>query len=206
MEMFGSENKENKMSKKELISILPVMQEQISSLFGYHSKDAQRYDFSQAELVKLLNKILNELKYYLDKNIDTDSLHYNQLTDSLSLLSNSSYKDKRMEEIYFDYIEKFIRFSLLLMGDNPDHRKRKGGRKSKEHYDLSRHRSIIYLQDTDQQFFTMLNASIYFREKFKIDTKKVLRDFRHEKGYKATRKDFINWFKEKYPKEYLVLF
>ncbi len=178
------------------------MQVQLSRLFGASSKDAAQDHLSQSECKKILKKILDELSKYLEENVDTDELHLLMLYSGLWAASESL----KEEEYLLGYIEGIVRLSLLLMGDYPDHRKRKGGKKSDAHYDLKRMRSIIYTQTSKQRLQTMIAASMIELPEFKKNTYAALREFRKERGYKASYKEFLRWFRKNYPEDYASLF
>jgi hypothetical protein len=190
------------MVRKQPINIPRAMQVQLSRLFGASSKDAAKDQLSQSECKNVLKKIVNEISNYLEENVDTDELHLLMLYSGLWAASESLNE----EEYLLGYIEGIVRFSLLLMGDYPDHRKRKGGKKSDSHYDLKRMRSIIYAQDSKQRLQTMIAASMIELPDFKKNTYAALREFRKEKGYKASYKEFLRWFRKKYPEDYASLF
>ncbi len=193
------------MARKKPITIPRAMQVQIARLFGANSKEATKDQLSQSECKKVLEKILDELSRYLEDNVDTDELHLLMLHSGLWAASEAL----KEEEFLLGYIEGIVRFSLVLMGDYPDHRKRKGGRKSDSHYDLERMRSIVYAQDSNQRLQTMIAASIIGQGMvpgFKKDTYAALQEFRQENGNKASYKEFIRWFRKKYPEDYAALF
>ena len=190
------------MARTKPVNIPKAMQVQTARLFGANSKDAKTVRLSQSECKKVLKKILDEISHYLEENVDTDELHLLMLYSGLWAASESLNE----EEYLLGYIEGIVRFSLLLMGDYPDHRKRKGGKKSASHYDLKRMRSIIYAQDSKQRLQTMIAASMIELPEFKKNTHTALREFRQERGYSASYKDFLRWFRKKYPEDYASLF
>jgi hypothetical protein len=189
-------------ARKEPISIPKAMQIQIARLFGANSKEAKKDQLSQSQCKKILKKMLDEISRYLEDNVETDELHLLMLYSGLWAASESLNE----EEYLLGYIEGIVRFSLLLMGDYPDHRKRMGGRKSDSHYDLKQMRSIIYAQDSKQKLQTMIAASMVELPEFKKNAYVALREFRQEVGYKASYKEFLRWFRKKYPEDYASLF
>ena len=191
------------MSKKtHKIKVPKSMQVQLSRLFGTNSKEAKKKTRTLAEWKRTLKKILDELYRYQYHNVHTDELH-TMMLDSCFYAAHESLKQ---EDFWAGYLESIIRLSLILMGDYPDHRSRRGGKKKKDHYKLDYMRSIAYTQNINQKIQTMLAAPKMGLPGFELDVREVLSLFRDEKGYSATYKEFISWFKKHYPEEYAALF
>jgi len=189
--------------KKGLRSKVPrSVKVQLSRLFGDNSREAEKETRTSAEWKRTLKKILDELYQYLDHNVHTDGLHTLMLHSCLY----AAHESLKEEDFWPGYLEGIIRLSLILMGDYPDHRRRRGGKKSKEHYELNYTRSVAYTQNINQKLQTMLAASNVGLPGFEHDVREALRLFRNERGYSATYKEFISWFKERYPKDYAALF
>ena len=98
---------------------------QLSRLFGGNSIEAQKDNRTPAEWKKTLNKILDELYKYLEENVHTDEMHTLMLYSCL-YAAHEALKEK---DFWPGYLEGITRLSLLLMGDYPDHRRRRGGKK-----------------------------------------------------------------------------
>lgn len=177
---------------------------QLSRLFGQNSIEAQKDNRTPAEWKRTLKKILDELYQYLEENVHTDEMHTLMLYSCLCA-AHEALKEK---DFWPGYLEGITRLSLLLMGDYPDHRRRRGGKKKKNHYRLNYMRSIIYTQSMSQKVRTMLAAPKVGLQGFDIDVRSALSLFREETGLSATYKDkeFIRWFKKRYPNEYSSLF
>ncbi len=177
---------------------------QLSRLFGQNSREAKKDNRTPAEWKRTLKKTLDELCQYLEEHVHTDEMHASMLYACL-YAAHESLKEK---DFWPGYLEGITRFSLLLMGDYPDHRRRRGGKKTKDHYSLNCMRSIIYTQSMSQKVRTMLSAPKVGLPCFDIDVRSALSLFRVETGLSATYKDkeFIRWFKKRYPNEYSALF
>ena len=104
------------------------------------------------------------------------------------------------------YIEGIIRLCLLLLGDYPDHRRRKRGKKTKDHYKLTQHRKLYYAQDIDQKVRVFRTASRIGFLGNSHDFNSIIGQFREEKGVAASYKDFIKWYRMRFPQEYSKLF
>ena len=189
--------------QKNLKSKVPIsMRILMSKLFGENSNEAKKEIRSPAEWKKTLTKVLDEMYQYLNINIHSDELHTHMLLSGL-VAAHESLKE---DDFWLGYLEGILRLSLILLGDYPDHRRRRGGRKNKNHYRLNNMRSIVYTQNTNQKLQTMLAAAVFGLPGFKQDIREALRLFHDEKGYSASYKDFICWFKDRYPRDYASLF
>ena len=184
------------------ITVLPAMQTQLSRIFGEKSKIATKTNKSIKDWKKTLRSLLDELEAYIDANIVTDSLH------RMMIYYGLYSADKSLEEDNFwpGFIEGIMRISFLLIGDYPDHRMRRGGRKKNSHYKLNRCRSIVYTQNYEQQRDTLLFAWNSNSGILENNPRQILRSFRSEFGFKAGIKDFILWYKEHHPKDYAKIF
>ncbi len=143
-----------------------------------------------------------ELEQYLRTNIDTDELHMYMLYTGFLAAEESL----NTNDFWPSYTEAILRIAFILLGDNPDHRKRKGGRKRNGYYDLQLRRNVRYIQDSNQKLRTLLAVSRFGLPKLDKNPNEALREFRGEIGYKATYKDFFKWYKNKYSKDYARVF
>jgi hypothetical protein len=190
------------MKTKQRIEVPAAMKVQLSRLFGENSREASREYMSPAEWKTTLREVLGELFNYREENIDTDGMHFLMLCSGLSA-ADDALKDN---DFWPGYVEGITRFALLLMGDYPNHRQRKGGKKKKEHYNLRRLRANVYVQDTDQRIRTMMATAQVRVPRLTQDPQAALQQFRNEMGFSASYKEFLRWFKEKYPADYAALF
>jgi len=178
------------------------MQVLLSKLFGASSQKATTTSLKADQCRDVLTQVVDELYFYMDENIQTDELHHLMLLSGL-FAAKESLKE---EDFYLGYIEGITRFSLLLMGDYPDHRRRKGGRKNSEHYKLNLFRSVAFIQDREQKFRTVLAVDNTVFPKLSTNPCLALDKFRDEYGTKATHRDFLEWYRKKYPDDYAILF
>lgn len=91
------------------------------------------------------------------------------------------------------------------MGDYPDHRTRRAGRKKNQHYRLTRFRDVRYLQTPTQNVNTLLGAHQFGipMTKSPVD---ALGEFRKEHGFGAGFDVFVQWFRKHYPADYASIF
>lgn len=178
------------------------MQNQLSRLFGADSTEARKTDRTVAEWKRTLRKVLHELDRYVQANVDTDELHFLIIASGL-FAADESLKD---EEFWPGYAEGVTRVLLALLGDVPDHRRRKGGAKSSDHYGLDLHRSLNYRQGSDQRLRTLLAAGVFRVPGLSRPPREVLNEFRSHYGHRPTWKQFLRWYKKNFPADYTAVF
>lgn len=192
--------------KSSPASEVPVaMQVQLSRLFGSDSVQAKMRSRSPAQWKTTLRLILRELSRYLEANVETDDVHWPMLYSGLA----GAYESLKEKDFWPGYAEGVTRLALILMGEYPDHRKRKRGRKQENHYQLSGCRTVGYVQTSTQKLHTLIAATAA-GPMLGINLSKgafdVLREFRAHAGYKAGYKEFFRWYREKYPQDYAAVF
>lgn len=178
------------------------MLSQLSRLFGAGSKEARERTRTAATWKRTLRKVLHELDRYVQANVDTDELHSIIIASGL-FAADESLKD---EDFWPGYAEGLTRVVLALMGDVPDHRKRKGGARSSDHYRLDLHRSLLYHQNSDQRFRTLLAAGVFGVPGLSRPPREVLNDFRSHYGHRPTWRQFLRWYKKHHPADYTAVF
>ena len=188
--------------KRDTSAVAKSVQIQLARLFGANSAEAKAITRTDAQWRQTLRSVLRELDRYIAENIDTDELHY------LMILSGLAAADKALRESDFwpGYVEGITRVALLLVGDYPDHRRRKPGRKKGDHYKLNRLRSIQFGQSVDQRIRTLLAAGAAGFPKLTANPRDALTEFRSENGYDAGYRDFLNWYRKRYSRDYAAIF
>ena len=174
----------------------------LSRLFGSQSVDARKQTLTDAEWKRILHRIVNELEKYIFQNIDTDELHMYMIWSTLL----AAHEALRLSDFWPAYTEATLRMIFLLIGDSPNHKRRKGGRRSDHHYDLKLCRTVRYTQDQDQKLRTLLATGRLGLPKLENDPEVALREFREEFGSRASYKQFFKWYRQKYGKDYALVF
>ena len=187
---------------KETIVLSSAACFQLQRLFGSNSKIAQASQLTPIEYKKVLAKVLDELEHYLEENVETDKVHYFMLLSGLYAARDALTED----DFYTGYVEGITRFALILMGDSPNHKKRKGGAKKSDHYSLRYHRSLVWLQSPDQKLRTLLTAWQIGMPKLSKDPMLALHEFREIYGDKPDYRVFFYWYKNNYPADYAAVF
>ena len=180
--------------------IPPAVRNQLARLFGTSRAEAISTSRSTVQWRRTLQAVLTELDRYRRANVRADQFHEISLCAALS----SAREALRTEDFWPGYVEGITRFALLLMGDYLDHHSRKTGKRRSDHYDLSRQRTLLYMQDYRQQKRTLFAAWKVFGLPKSFD--EVISEFRAQHGYAATDADFIQWFKRNYAAAYTTVF
>lgn len=179
-----------------------AMQVQLSRLFGANSKIAATSPQTSAQWRRTLGAVLDELTEYLWANVDTDAVHQMMLAVSL----DGARQALKEEDFWPGYVEAITRISLLLMGDYPDHRRRKKGRKDENHYKLNSLRTVGWSQNPQQRKLMLYAASQFGFPELSGNTIDRLREFRDLYGYGASDLAFLEWYRKTYPADYAAVF
>lgn len=160
---------------------------------------------SEKEWRNTFLKILKELDSYLKENIETDELHTLMIHSGLFSAHMHIEENENFDQALLGYIEGIIRFSLSILGDLPNHSKRKGGRKKADHYELNRLRKLHYSQSSSQKYYTLILA---YKGGFGLGTnpETAMMNFRNQYGYKKDYNDFLKWYRKNYPSDYAKVF
>lgn len=191
------------MARESSTSPVPKsVQVQLARLFGSESKEAPKTHRTPAEWKTTLRKVLHELDRYVNANVDTDELHAFIIATGL-FASDESLK---VEDFWPGYVEGITRVLLALLGDYPDHRRRKRGRRSANHYSLGLYRSVHYSQSVEQRFRTLMAAGVFGVPGLSKPPREVLNEFRAQFGSKPTHAHFMRWYKKHFAADYTVVF
>jgi hypothetical protein len=189
-------------SKKET-AVPRAMNLLLGRLFGAESPAARKTNRTDREWRKTVLQLLGELDLYQRANIQTDGLHELQLAAALAAAHESATNDK---DFWPGVVEGLVRYALSLMGDWPNHHKRTRGRRTADHYELGRHRSITYRQSTHQRFLTLYRA---------VDTKalgtstpmwQLMAPYYSRYGYGPNDLRRLEWFRQQHPEIYSRVF
>lgn len=191
------------MQKSPNQSVPKSLKIQFARLFGSASQLANASSLSEQKWRHALQKLLDELYCYVEKNVETDELHFLMICSGFAAARNSL---KEENSFWPGFVEGIMRISFLLLGEYPDHRRRKGGKKKKDHYRLNIRRTLQYAQNSDQKVHTLYAATLAKVPRLSKGFKDVMSEFRSEMGSKATYWEFIRWYKKNYPVDYAKLF
>lgn len=184
------------------MSIPEPMQVQLLRIFGGSSVELKSNERTNAEWKITLRKMLDELFKYAEENIQTDQLHWFMIYSGFAA-ANVALNDR---EFWPGFTEGIMRVCYLLMGDYPDHKNYKCGKKKKNHYSLNTLRTTVYMQSPEQKKRTIYVASAIGYPEININPRDAMSEYREEKGYDGGAADFLKWFKIHYPSAYSALF
>ena len=177
------------------------MKVQLARLFGSASRDVRRDMNSPKQWRRILQRSLVELDRYLSANVETDAVHLLMLHSGLHAADESL----KREDFWPGYVEGITRLALLLMGDYPDHRKRRGDRLHGERYRLSRLRELHFTQTPAQKLNTLFAAPLVGIE-LKTAPGRALAEFHRQFGSKPGPEKFLAWYRQRHPQDYSAVF
>ncbi|HET9179773.1 MAG TPA: hypothetical protein VFQ24_15565 [Terriglobia bacterium] len=181
---------------------LKAVQVQLSRLFGSVSKEASIRKRTTAQWRRSFKAVLREIDRYVAANVDTDEIHRLMLSSGLAAAAESL----KQEDFWPGYVEGITRLALTLLGDYPDHRRRKPGRKPEGYYRLNLARSVLWVQTPEQRFRTLIDAGSFGYPELSARPLDLLREFRRRFGAKPDHKDFLEWYRANFPQDYVAIF
>ena len=183
------------MADKPRNSGLPIL---FARLLGDESPEVTAVRRTPGQWKSSLRKLLTELEGYLEANVESDPVHehYCQLAlrEAREVLKDADF--------WPEFAARLVFLVLLLMGDVPNHRRRRRGARRSDHFSLRRHRSVAYVQTAEQRYRLLYLA----REMgaLKRHPRDASFEF-HSKQGKRSRRSFLRWYREKYPDDYLKI-
>jgi len=186
----------------DAIPVPKAFRVQLARLFGGESVEARKESRTPAEWRRTLKRVLHELDRYTTTNVDTDEVHHFILAFGLCAADQALKND----DFWPGYVEGITQFALALLGDYPDHRRRKGGAKRAEHYGLDRCRSLRYIQNRNQRLNTLFAAGNMKLAGLSKPPREALDEFRMEHGFRVGYREFFQWYRKRYPADYAGIF
>jgi hypothetical protein len=171
-------------------------------LFGARSVDVSLDYRTKAQWIKLLSKINDEMMMYVKQNIVTDKLHYQAITESII----QAKKTLKNDPFFIEYIGNLLKIIFLLMGHFPNHCIRESGRKSNDFYNLNRHRTINYSMSKTQKYRLIADFILSHKEFYGKSYRDFWSEYYHCEDYDQSEEQFVDWFCQKYPEEYVKFF
>jgi hypothetical protein len=190
------------MDEGVVYSGLKAIQVQLSRLFGSESKYATCEKRTPAQWRKTLEAVLGEIENYVAANADTDEFHRFKLFSGL----HGAREALKQNDFWPGYVEGITRLALILLGDYPDHRRRKSGRKQDNHYKLDLERTLQWIQTPEQRFRTLIHAGEAGFPQLSARPIDVLHEFRSRYGSNLDHAAFLEWYRANFPEDYASIF
>lgn len=178
------------------------MKVQLERLFGANHTEATREFRTDAQWRATLKRVLRELYQYKLKNVESDNLHQ----EKIETCFESANEALLSKEFYVGYIEALTRLCLILMGDYPDHRNRKGSGMREDHYSLTAERNVFYTSTGGQRLYCLAAAHSFGLPGCVVNPYEEISNWRRDVGNEANLGDFPRWFSVKYPEHYSATF
>jgi hypothetical protein len=176
-----------------------------SALFGKLNYHGYVGSVSVSTWRKDLLKTANYVRKSVEINVQTDVFHRNQLLKTCDDLANRLREARTLSAINAAAIECQTRLIFLLLGNMPDHWRRRAPYAPK-FWELDGHRSLQYHQTAKQKAYLLINL-VDIRQLVSIE----LKDYAdlHEafyRGFKSDADAFLDWFKKEHPSAYCSVF
>ncbi len=176
----------------------------MSHLFGKHHYHGHVGSHSKSSWKKDLRKINKYIEKSININVQTDSYHKGMLLYLCDCLDEKVSKAKSINEINVSFVETYVRLIFTLLGNFPDHWRRKAPYADR-FWELDGHRSLSFSQTDEQKAALVINL---------VDIKKAINveleghENMHEAFWACNSNPtkFINWLKAEHPRVYCEIF
>jgi hypothetical protein len=174
----------------------------LSYMFGKNSTHGLAGSSSKSDWTKLCKKLILHLEKYVEQNIYTDRIHLQRIKLQIDALraSLSVKVGPARDPLLF---AAFCKLCLLLMGDLPDHWRKKVVNRP-EYFRLNPRRSLLYVQSRQQKVNLILRECTrgQFSGKFTDDKSEQIQ----RNAWNMDNGEFLEWFQKSYLDIHLMLF
>jgi len=152
-----------------------------------------------------MRKLVKYIRKSIEINANTDQLHKSRLIELCDQLDRDIKESGSINQVSVAVIEKYTKLIFQLLGNTPNHWNSRAPYHDR-FWKLSGHRTLTYTQ-TDKQKTHMIINAIDIRKLFEISLSdhEDLHDMFY-RGFNSNCREFIVWFKKKYPAVYCELF
>ena len=193
------------MSKKEFIYVPISVEYLMSALFGKLNYHAYVGGVGRATWKKDLRKVAKYIKKSIELNPNTDAHHKSELLQTCDRLEKKVKEASTIDQINVATIEKLIRVVFLLLGNMPDHWRRRSPYADR-FWELDGHRTLGYTQTDEQKAYLIINlVDIGKRYDIRVKGYEDLHDVFYRR-FKGKASEFLGWFKKSYPETYCQIF
>lgn len=177
----------------------------MSELFGKLQYHGYVGAVSRSTWKKDLLKVAKYIKRAVLLNVETDAIHRKKVLATCDALLQDLGAASTINAANAAVIEHLIRLVFLLLGNMPDHWRRRSPY-SDSFWKLNGHRTLHYSQSVEQKVATLINAvDIQKRVEVPLEEHPNLHEAFYL-GFKGNSSEFLTWFKNKYPAAYCEVF
>ena len=185
--------------EKDTIYVPLSFEHLFSHIFGkkkYHGfVGRHQLNVWRKQVYKLIKVIIKFINYNIDIS---DNFHKNDLLKTCNNALTETSRAKTIEEINISLIENLIIIIIKMFGKMPDNWHKKTINR-RDYYKLDKYRKIAYIQTSDQK--AQLILALCNKEPYKNELyNKFWFDFHKDS------QQFVDWFKNVYPKIYMEMF
>ena len=188
--------------EKDFIQIPLQVEHFLSNMFGKDSTHGLAGSSTKSDWTRLCKRLISHLEKYIEQNVYTDRIHMNRIQMQIGNLRASLAANVRSarEPLLFT---TFCKLCLLLMGDLPNHWRKKVVNRSK-YFRLNQRRSLIYIQSRQQKVNLIVRECTdgQFAGRFSDDKKEQMR----RNTSKMDNDEFLEWFQNSHMALHLELF
>ena len=154
---------------------------------------------------KDLRKIIKYIRKSIELSVDADSFHKNRLITLCNSIDNQLSNATLTSQMNLIAIEGLIELAFLLIGNIPDHWRRKSPYSDK-FWGLDGHRRLTYSQSNEQKTYLIIHI-VDIRREYTVEVEgyEDLHAVFYRK-FKGKAHEFISWFKKNYPNLYCKIF
>jgi len=153
---------------------------------------------------KDMQKIIKYIKKTILLNVHSDNYHKSKLMRICDELTEKIKKSKRIEEVNILIIQEFTRLIFNLLGNMPDHWRRRQPYKDL-YWTFDGHRSLCYTQNTAQKVGLILSLEFHGEIDIALEEYNSLNEVLGFK-FRNDKDKFLSWFKKNYPSQYCDMF
>jgi hypothetical protein len=192
-------------SKKEQINLSLSFEHLLSFLFGYENHYSETDIKTNAEWRKILLKITNAIYQSILQNVSfTDEYQKNELCNVCTKLKSQLSSSKTINQTNHDIILGFTKIVFHLLGRMPYNWDKKNANRA-DGWRLNDFRTLGYSQNFKQKANLIIHLSEYTEYNQGMPTKQELLKKLYE-NLKGNEMEFVQWFKDTYPTNYLKIF
>jgi len=187
-------------TEENKVSVSFFAEDMLRYILGSYYNHLHGTELSERRWKHIIGKLLTKIEWAIDVNLYTDGIHKNKIDFQFNCLKQSA---KQKENTDPEIIIALISLRFELIGSLPDNRDRLHAN-NKSHFNLSKRRSIQYIQNYSQKVSVIIDSSWYKPYKDFYTYNEILSKYALECSSNA--RDFLNWYKTEYPKLYSMLF